>query len=520
MLMTDDSRTVFETGLSLVAQRQPVFTAIEVQTSCDQAIPVSEVESMLRDLASNGSLVRISTSSGYQTTAYVDKNHATRWWIERVLRWHEAGVLVLRKEELACSMSVTFGQTLWHEPDAGLLEFGIRCGMIARTERDGSFVSPWVNFLRVIPGARQFLATAARTSHPYELLTEGNASPALTELLSSLEPRERMVLSERRSRSRTLEEVGEMLSLTRQRVQQIENRAIRRSEVQNALASSLASQFVNNSWSLIINNTNELFGQVFSCLFGGRAHHLELLQTTVLMDEKWIDVLTQILSDRATVLKFAVDGFKAIPEALELPLALLPVNDATRIRVAALSSLQRASETLPRKSQVYVALTILGEAAHYTDVIEVCKSLWPNRTGSNETYINALASSAKNSENGVVHIGRKGMYGLVERGYTRPTQGLTETVAEIVRDEYRRTGSPVSVDVVFDRTHDYRQFPDKKSVAMALSFNKELQSVGQSRYVPSKAASKHESPRSSSTSRLDFSSALGRLTGKDDPSTA
>lgn len=516
MLMTEN----FETGFSLVAQRQPVLTAIEVQTSCDQAIPISEVESILRDLAANGSLVRINAMSGSLTTAYVDKNYATRWWIERVLRWHEAGVLVLRKEELACSMSITFGQTLWHEPDPGLLEFGIQCGMIARTERDGSFVSPWVNFLRVIPGSRQFLATAARTSHPYELLTEGNASPALTELLSSLEPRERMVLYERRSRSRTLEEVGEMLSLTRQRVQQIENRAIRRSEVRNALASSLASQFVNNSWSLIINNTNEFFGQVFSCLFGARTHHLELLQSIVLMDEKWIDVLTQILSDRATVLKFAVDGFKAIPEALELPLALLPVNDATRIRVAALSSLQRASETLPRKSQVYIALTILGEAAHYTKVIDICKSLWPNQPGSSETYINALAASAKRGENGVVHIGRKGMYGLVEHGYTQPTQGLTETVAEIVRDEYRRTGSPVSVDVVFDRIHDYRQYPDKKSVAMALSFNEDLQSIGRSRYVPSEAASKYEASQSSSTTGLDFSSALGRLTGKDDPSTA
>ena len=516
-LMTDDSRTAFETGFSLVAQRQPVLTAHDVQSSCDHSIPISEVESILRDLASNGSLVSINTTSGSPTTAYVDKNYATRWWIERVLSWHEAGVLVLTKEELACSMSITFGQTLWHEPDRELFKLGIGCGMIAPTERAGSLVSPWVNFLRVVHGARQFLVTAARTSHPYDLLIEGNDSTSLTELLSSLDPRERTVLIERRLRSRTLEEVGEMLSLTRERVRQIENYAIRRYEVRTALVSSLASQFVNNAWSLIINNENNTFEQVFNCLFGAHAHRLELLRSIVLMDVRWIDVLTQILSDRATVLKFAVDGFETIPEALVLPLALLPAADATRIRGAARRSLQHASEKLPRKSQVYVALKILGKAAHYSEVIEVCKSLWPNHSGSNESYINALAAS---NENGVVHIGRKGMYGLVEHGYTQPTQGLTETVAEIVRDEYLRTGSPVSVDVVFDRTHDYRQYPDKKSVAMALSFNEDLQSVGQSRYVPSEAAANGDRSRASTTSGFDFSSALGRLAGKEDPSEA
>lgn len=519
MHMADDHRTVFETGFSLVIQRQPVLTAFDIQSCCDHEIPLKAIETTLSKLTTDGTLIKVSPSSGSHLTSYVITDYATRWWIERVLGWHAAGVLMLKREELACSMSITFGQGLWFKPDIELLNLGIEIGMIAPTERGESFVSPWVNLLRTVPEARQYLSSTLRAVHPHDLLTAHHANHPIPDFSGLLEQRERFVISERQLNSRTLEDIGDMLCVTRERVRQIEKTAMRRPDVRQALVTWLASYFVNNSCSLIIDNNNKSFGHAFNHILNGRKYHLELLGSIVLMDEKWIGAVNQIMTDRDSVLAFVVEGFQTIPETLELLLTLLPVGDASRIRAAALSSLQQQADELPRKSKVYIALKIIGDAAHYTEVIEVCDSLWPNQSGSNETYINALSASAKTNENGVVHIGRKGMYGLIEHGYTQPTQGLTETVAEIVRDEYRRTGSAVSVDVVFDRTHDYRQYPDKKSVAMALSFNKGLKSVGQSRYLPSEATAQDENSQSSGASSFDFSSALHRLQGRDDHST-
>ena len=517
MTMTPQSSTVFESGFSIVAKRQMVITANDLQSCCDHSIPIADVEAALDRLTVDGTLIRMSLPPGPCAHAYVIKDYATRWWIRSVLSWYETGAIILRTEELARSMSSTFGEVPWHEPEPGLLQLGTELGMIGRTEHDKTFVSPWANLLRLLPWVRQFLLNATRAPRPSEYLTTGTSQHLSSDFLGSLDPRQSFVFSQRCRAGRTLEEIGDTLGLTRERVRQIESSVMRRHDVEQALSSIVVDYFVNNSWSVVVDRRDESVKQPLDYLFKRRKLHLDALETIVLMPTKWVKAVNQITSDRSTVLAFAISGFSTVPEPLELLLSVLPFEDASRIRGGVKAFLRQMSEALTRKSQAYVALKIIGKAAHYTEVIEVCDSLWPNRSGPTEAYINALAAAAKSSENGVVHIGRKGMYGLSEHGYSKPTQSLTETVAEIVHDEYAQTGRPVSADFVINRIRSYRHDPDTNSVKMALSFHNELKSVGNSMYVPTAAATGGEDSKYLGPSSLDFSSALGRLKGRDNP---
>ena len=134
------------------------------------------------------------------------------------------------------------------------------------------------------------------------------------------------------------------------------------------------------------------------------------------------------------------------------------------------------------------ALRSLGGAAHYTEIAEECNRLFPEEERPTHSWHAALSwnSQPERKDSGIVWIGRKGMYGLQEHGYSRPDAKLFDEVSRIVNATYERTQRPVSVDVVMTELGKKRRELSRKSVTMALSFHDSLLPVSDGRYVPKK----------------------------------
>ena len=129
------------------------------------------------------------------------------------------------------------------------------------------------------------------------------------------------------------------------------------------------------------------------------------------------------------------------------------------------------------------ALRSLGRAAHFTEIAAEANRLFPEHQNSTHNWHVALSYPSVESL-GIVWIGRKGMYGLAEHGYSRPETDLAEAVALIVEERFAETGQPVQFDTVLLELSNQRREIHPNSVTMALSFNDRLVDLGSGRYAP------------------------------------
>ncbi len=116
---------------------------------------------------------------------------------------------------------------------------------------------------------------------------------------------------------------------------------------------------------------------------------------------------------------------------------------------------------------------------------------------------------------GIVWIGRKGMYGLKEHGYSRPDKDIFESVAEIVERLYFKTRLPVQEGIVMAELSRQRREVQPNSVKMALSFNDRLELVGTGRYV-SKNSGFSEPGSTPTPQNYDISAAVEAFSTDDD----
>ena len=129
------------------------------------------------------------------------------------------------------------------------------------------------------------------------------------------------------------------------------------------------------------------------------------------------------------------------------------------------------------------ALRKLGRAAHYQEIAKLCNQLFPENQASIRSWHSALTLPSCDAL-GIVWIGRKGMYGLKEHGYSRPEMDLFSSVAKIVEDIFAKTQQPVAEEDVISELSKYRREAKPGSVKMALSFNAKIENVTPTLYVP------------------------------------
>jgi len=471
-------------AIQLFIERGRAFSAADVAAYADSIGYEAQIDAALQ---SNTSLLKLTLDNGRISTrqAYLATVSVRQWWMNATLRWAHPSLDYVTSSQLASAMSLAFGDIRWSVPDAQVLEIGRRLAMVADGKEPDTYVFPWAVFLCANP-SRVNLFRHTLSAVDDRPLFQAELQDGLVRALQTLDGRSASIVRMRfgldgHSPS-TLEAIGQMYDVSRERIRQIEQRALDRLAQPSRLRliwEAYVSMFIASGGSLLLENNHPERELICSLL---------KVQSVPIAD-----------SDLAIMCLNASDSL-SLDAALSL--AFLTRADYSRLEVIAE---EHFSQSLTRPMMLAVALRNLGRAAHYNEIAETCNHLFPDRMNSIHNWHAALNTPASVSL-GIVWIGRKGVYGLVEHGYSRPFEGLYDAVARIVEERYAEVQEPVLFNYIEGKLAEERREVALSSISMALGLNERLQSVGHGRYVPK--TSSHDSEEHPGTAVYDIDAAF------------
>ncbi len=477
------------------------------------------------------------------------------WWVAHTLRIASGELDYVRSAQLARSMSLSFlavTEPRWLTPPDSVLEIGRRWAMLADGCVPGTYVFPWASLLianRHLQDMFKETFTLEGSGYWFKLLVDDDKveenwrriGDALTDLtlytpvdtavdrvLSALTEREAYILKGRlgidADRPSTLESLGARLGVTRERIRQIEYRTrqklVRRVRARISLNSrephrdlwlGFAADFIQTKGSLVIDeDTMTPRRRLALELIGLNTVEIPTLQLRVVAPEAHHEYIQGALNDpKSSPPSDVADPRPQIPDAFHF----LPRPDGERLSEA-WGEHRREQVSKTRAGMLREALRYLGRPAHFTEIAEVANRLFPERQNSTRNWHAALSYDGA-GDLGIVWIGKKGVYGLTEHGYSRPSTDMFDAVATIVESRYGATGSPVPFDFVLTELRKQRTEPMPNSVAMALGFNERVTDLGGGRYVPNSCAP--EASSDSPSEDLDFEAAFAAFSDGRDP---
>ena len=492
-------------AINLLSNRWGVFSMQDVVAYASMRGFERNVKNVLRTQCENKVIIRLDENR------YMKTKLAEKWWVDHTMRWATTGLDFMTHKQLALTMSRVFlspGDTPWDIPPPSLVAIGRVYAMVSNGFAPGVFVFPWASVLKSHPQFRKQFRTTftsilswlqskglhddihAQDSQAYSRGKKISLSPddthinfAVREVLHQLSDRPSDIIRNRLGidvdHSTTLERLGERYGVTRERIRQIEKRALGKlghSSYREYLWHGFAVSFMRSGGSLLIPESS-------------MTPHRKLLIRCIGLNVSYVMELGLYVIGSENIL---VDYRKSLHNIDSHPfktLQFLSRSDAIYLR--ALEEKYRNEErerrykqsvsTLPR--MLLMALRSLGRAAHYQEIAEECNRLFADDQKSTHSWHAAL-SWPESEKLGIVWIGRKGMYGLKEHGYSRPNIDLFESVAQIVEAKFAQDQRPVSIDVVMIELGKQRRELKRGSVAMALDHNKRLKPAGGGRYVP------------------------------------
>ena len=509
--MASISQQIVE-AIQVISHKWTVFTNEDVAAYANLEGVEKDIRNALQRHCGNGDLLNLDSPSRKPVadSRYILKLRVEKWWVRQTLRWAESAQDYLTESQLANAMAVAFDDRRWEFPPSSFLEVGRRWAMVDDGSVSGTYVSPWAYLIRTHPQFEGLFRSVfdcrseafylknqleeTYRQEQWENTWDGGTTvgsdrsaiiTAVDEALNSLRDREAEVIRGRfgldNGHTTTLEELGSSLGVTRERIRQIEKKALKRLEGFRACYYGFAIHFIRSRGSLLIPEPEIMqHWKLLSKNIGLNTIAIPGLGLCVVgVAEEFTDYLSHLESDNAFS-DFA-DGESEKPTIEELP--FLPLQDAVRLRAEEREYRERSKKHYTRPRMAFQALRSLGRAAHFQEIAEECNRLFLERQCSTHNWHAALLLP-ESQELGVVWIGRKGIYGLVEQGYSRPTRDLFDAAASIVEARFADTGRPVPYDFVMRELSRERQDPDPASVNIALSINKRLVSVGSGRYMP------------------------------------
>lgn len=505
-----------EDAIKVVQGKQVVFTATDVAEYAGLDGSEIRIAPVLQKHCGNGELLNLDGRHS-PNRRYMRQVTAERWWVKQTLRWAELGLNYLTPEQLAGAMSLTFGEPRWAEPPQSLLAVGRQWAMVDDGCVPGTYVSPWASVLRANPHLKKrFCIIFNFGVSPYGWADEVrlqekwgqtwnavyvNEQPesfidlAVKEALDQLTDREAEIVRRRlgitTGTSETLEQIGKDKGVTRERIRQIEDKALKKLVAVPAMSSVLfcgfAADFIRSGGSLITGESEITTNWLLL------AESLELSVTPIAALEislvAGIDGFKDYL-DNLNSVKTSLDGSDQKSESSPFePLRFLSYSDGMRLGAAEKKYLaeqelhlaEQCTKTLPR--MLYQGLRSLGHAAHYEEIAKECNRLFPQRENTARNWHSCLGYDEAKAL-GIVWIGRRGMYGLKEHGYTRPPRGIFDAATSIVEARFAETGRPVPEEFVIAELMKERQYLHPNSATMALTLNKKLTSTGNRCYIP------------------------------------
>lgn len=476
--------------------RQPfIFSVSDVSAYADLAARDTDIERALRLQCASQSILPLDEQP-CDSCRYLGLTPVENWWIESTLRWAKAGVDCLTPAQLAREMALAFDVQNWTLPPASLTTVGRQWAMMADGYTPGTCVFPWATVIRNNPKCRELFRSII---NPQGLSWES----MIDEALSDLTNREADVVRSRSGfdtgRTVTLEQIGNQYGVTRERIRQVERKAyrkLRHPSRNHHLWRAFAAYFVQSGGSLITPDIAMTPRYKFLTeRIEMKITQLPELGLHIMADESEIAPYRKVLRDIPNYLGIVLESPRfAAMGALQF----LSQHDGEQVSNAEQN--YRVQHTV--KTRPYMlreALRTLGRAAHFSEIADICNQMFPeNQTSAHNWHASLGRPDAEAI--GIVWIGRKGMYGLNEHGYSRPSSDLSEAVARIVATRFSETRRPVTIDFVMFELSKQRRELKRNSIAMALSFSDRVDSVGRDEYVP-KAYAQSPSP---DTGRIEY----------------
>ena len=497
----------------VISRRRAVFTVADIAAYANLEGAETSIRKVLQ--RQHGDLLNIDPhlSTDSEEVRYIRQINVEKWWVRQTLRWADSGLDYLTEDQLASTMSLAFDECRWSTPPEAILQAGRRWAMVSEGCVPGTYVFPWASALRANPQlAETFISILDPQSEGIRLKSELDGdyqqyqwqhltddSPvcscqlaiitAANEALNTLDPRQADVIRGRlgfdTGHKATLEDLGLKFGVTRERVRQIEKKALKKLKGLPAWHYGFVAHFILSGGSLLIPES-EITPQ------------WELFSTSIGLDMAFIPELgLHVLgaSDRLSGYREYLDYDEAISRVayeeqgnhIFEGLRFLPRQDAARLTVVEQEYQDQQKRLFTRPRMAYEALRSLGRAAHFHEISEEANRLFPDRQCSTHSW-HASLQLRESLSLGIVWIGKKGMYGLEEHGYSRPIRDMFEAAASIVEAKYAETGQPVSYDFVMRELSRERQDPTPASVGIALSINNRLKPVGHGKYVPAARA--------------------------------
>ena len=473
-----------DSAISLLAERPRAFTAVNVTDYSYWEGLEESVKSALDAQCAEGTLLRLDGIYDHPTrySRYLGVGVAKRWWACSTLRWAKLEVDHVTSAQLARAMALAFDDMIWIRPPGSLLGAGKDWAMVADGSVPSTFVFPWVSLLKAVPQSRlvhQASHDISARERPQWL--DLSVRTAGMRILNSLHQRESKVIQLRfglvgDGHTHTLEEIGSDFGVTRERIRQIEEKALRKlghHVRRSQFALGFVAEFIRSGGSLLLPDSSltPWHGLLF-LVSRLNVIHIEELGTSILTADDISEYYSYLLND---------DNYHRHPQPALLPFLSQP--DADRLRQAEEEYWSRRVKSWTRPRMVREALRSLGRAAHYEEIAEECARLFPDSRSTPRSWHAALSEPSSEAL-GIVWIGRKGMYGLKEHGYSRPGRDLFQSVAAIVARVYSETRQPVPEHVVMTELGKERRELHPASVKMALSINDNVKTVATGVYMP------------------------------------
>ncbi len=415
---------------------------------------------------------------------FISRHSLDRWFVWLNCRLASAGICSLPWEKVVAVASGLNPQGRWHSLKSDFITSPGRLGLAFYSTDRNRVNFPLARLLSYLTGsildeAKDILI---------EMLNRGTRTKCLQEetvyeLFLALPGRVATIIRQREGledgRKRTLQEVGVGLGITRERVRQIEKRF----------------------WAGLRSGPPKLVGGIRpgDCLrylaayylqFGGRlvVSRQSGIRSTLLFACRCLDLPVCDVPDT----DLAVLGNETLPDRRFCRNEVLFLDgDTLRDELAAEHGLcgeydemtrlvdwvlSRRNRSMSKIDRVCFVLAKLGKPSHYSEVAREYNRMFPDAP-STEHNIHAVLSR---EQRGIVWVGVRGTFALRKWGYERPAKGLCESVEEIVRKHYEKTGRPVPYQVVQAEIGKYRQIVNPNSLYMAAFLNKNLSYTGSS----------------------------------------
>lgn len=446
----------------------------------DLNVDKSNYSEVFKIISKRKDLLTIFNSSS-KNIEFIYKNRLTDILIDLNLKLIGAGVSSLDETQLLATLNILKNDEKWKEIPKEIVSFAQKNTLIERSFFECEYVFPIAFILKLIPIYQRF--TNDLLVKYINLKTTYNFPDAINQFFGNFNKREEFIIKERTGlvdgKKKTLEVIGNKLGVTRERVRQIEARFWRKLHFSNArqlLFEIFMMDFIKRGWNLIYRTQLKNFKYQRFCLELLKIPYADLeTSRTVVLGITNNDLFELIRNINLKSLKSLESKLASI---LHHNLHIHCPKKDLKMIVKNLS--MQIKNNLTKAKKIYLTLKDIGKPVHYSELAKIYSQQYPN-DHMTEHNIHAILSR---QDKKIVWVGSKGIYALSEWGYKHPEKTMFETVKEIVEKLYSKTNKPVSLDAVLIEIGKYRKIVSCTGVVMALSFNKDIVSVGSNFYAP------------------------------------